>query len=62
MQKLYQLEAYHWDKDYWSTVGTFLTKDSALQGKNIIESKNSMVSCSIFEKEIVTDFNQLLVT
>lgn len=61
MQKLYQLEAYHWDKDYWSIIGTFTTIELALQGKEFVESRNKMVSCSIFEKEVNNSLEDLVL-
>lgn len=61
MQKLYRLEAYHWDKDYWSTIGTFLTRELAQQGKELIESQDQNLSCSIFESEAINTLSDFMM-
>ncbi|GLG06352.1 hypothetical protein ACI3DN_00920 [Sellimonas catena] len=53
MNKIFRLEAYHWDKDYWSVIGIFMTRDLAQQGKELVEKENANVSCSIFESEVI---------
>lgn len=61
MQKLFRLEAYHWDKDCWSTIGTFLTRELAEQGKELVENKNQNLSCSIFEIETINTLSDIMV-
>lgn len=60
MKKAYNLEAYHWDRDYWSTVGTFDTRELALNAKKQLEDYNPNISCSIFEKDIIIDLAELI--
>lgn len=56
MQKIYLLEVYHFDHDYWTTIGAFLTKEAALEEKERIEAKD-MLFCSIFEKNLQSLFS-----
>jgi len=50
MGKIYLLEAYQFDHDYWTTIGVYLTKEEALEVKEKIEMENKLF-CSIFEKK-----------
>lgn len=59
MMKLYRLEAYHWDKDYWSTIGEFISKEDAEQVQATLEKQHPFLTFTIFTKDIygsLTDF------
>ena len=51
MEKIYLLEAYQFDYDYWTTIGVYLTKEEAVEVKEKIEVENKLF-CSIFEKNL----------
>ena len=56
MQKIYLLEVYQIDYDYWITIGAYLTKEEALEVKEKIEQENKLF-CSIFEKKLQFRFS-----
>lgn len=58
MMMLYRLEAYHWDKDYWSTIGEFITKKDAEKTQSILEKQYPLLSFTIFSKEIYGSFTE----
>ena len=55
---IYRLDAYHWDKDYWSTIGEFITKKDAEKTQNILEKQYPLLSLTIFSKEIYGSFTE----
>lgn len=58
MGKLYQLEAYHFDKDYWSTIGQFISKDDAEKVQKKLEMQHPFLLFNIFSKEIYDTFEE----
>ena len=52
MITLYRLEAYHWDKDYWSIISEFATKKDAEEMQHILEKQYPLLIFTIFHKEI----------
>lgn len=58
MGKIYMLEAYHFDRDYWMTIGVYFTEEEALEVKEKVEVENKLF-CSIFEKDLQFCFGLL---
>lgn len=56
MQKIYLLEGYSFDHDYWTTIGAYLTKEEALKKKKEVEARSNLY-CSIFERNLITLFS-----
>lgn len=52
MITLYRLEAYHWDKDYWSIISEFSTKKDAEKMQHTLEKQYPLLTFSIFHKEV----------
>jgi len=59
MKGLFNLEIYHFGKNYWRTFGPFETRELAEYVGKRVEKCYPMVSCSISGMDLITTYSDL---